>query len=436
MEPIKIALIGAGLRWTRGYHSWVMDHSDKIEIVAVAEPKEDRLNYMKKEYKLSDEKCFTSWEPLLEYIKDKKIDGVAICTSDHEHYKPAIACLEMGLHMLLEKPMAPTPEECFNISKIAEKNNCIVMVAHVLRYTPFFSKIRELIQSGAIGTIQSIQHTENIGYFHMAHSFVRGIWNNKKESNPLILSKSCHDLDILLYIMGGSPKATKVAGFGSLKHFRKENAPEGATKVCSKECPSYETECPYSVKTYLTTGGFKESVNPTGACDPESLEIELKTSRYGRCVYHCNNDVCDSMSSIIEYDNGVNLTFSLSAFTDLVNRTINIMGSNGQIRGDMEKDEVTIAHFGKGEGLYRNKAITTFNPSKEASSTENNGYAGHGGGDSRFLEGLVSAIKGNSKALTQASESVESHLIAFALEESRVDGKVIFMDEYKKNLKK
>ena len=433
MKKIKLLLIGSGSRWLYGYNTWIMNNKDKIEIVGIAEKQADRRAHFQKEHGLPVNSCFETWEELLAFFKDKEIDGVAICTSDHDHYKPAMACLERGYNLLLEKPIAPTPQECVDIAQMAEKNNCIVMVAHVLRYTPFFTKIRKLIADGEIGALQSIQHTESIGYFHMAHSFVRGIWNNKKTSNPLILSKSCHDLDILLYIMGEGIKAIQVAGFGSLKHFTKENAPKGAPERCIKSCPVYNT-CPYSVKTYIEAGGFARSVDPIG--DLSNLEETLKTSRYGRCVYHCDNTVCDSMSSIIEYDNGVNATFTLSAFTDQISRTINIMGSHGQICGDMEKDEITVAHFGQGDGIYRHGAVTTYHPSEESDMGENIGYKGHGGGDALFLEGLVQAILGKKEALTKISESVESHLIAFALEESRVNKTVTHMDQFKKMLQK
>ena len=432
MNPCKVALIGAGNRWTRAYSEWIKIHSSDIELIAIAESNSDRLRHQQEFFNLSDKDCFENWESMLEYIKDKNVDAVIICTSDHDHYEPAMACLEQNYHLLLEKPIAPTAQECMNIAKLANQKNRIVMVAHVLRYTPFFTKIRKIVQSGAIGSVQAIQHTENIGYFHMAHSFVRGIWNQKEKSNPIIMSKTCHDLDIILFVTGKDITATKVAGFGNLNHFKSSNAPQGAPERCSKKCPVYET-CPYSIKTYLTTGAFADSIDG-GIDHGDKLEEVLTSSQYGRCVYHCDNDVCDSMSTIIEFDDNTSATMSLSAFTDDVDRTINIMGSHGQIRGSMEKDEVIVYHFGEGNGIFRNQKTTVYKPLEDQPKEESLGFSGHGGGDARFLHDFTEAIKGTGKALTSIDQSIQSHLMAFALEESRVNQKVVFIEEYKKEV--
>lgn len=426
MKKIKCALIGAGSRWTRGYSDWFTDHKDQAEIIAIADLVKEKRDFHAQKLGVSQEGLFASWEPMSDYIRDKNVDVVIICTSDHDHYKPAMTCLEQNYHLLLEKPISPIPQECIDIANLAEKKQRIVLVAHVLRYTPFFNKIKELIDTGEIGTIQSIQHTENIGYFHMSHSFVRGLWGNSEESNPIIIAKSCHDLDILLYLTG-SPSCTKVASFGSLKHFTKDNAPQGAPERCSQQCPVYDT-CPYSIKTYFTAEDFAASVTATGELD--TLVQELKTGPYGRCVYYCDNNVCDTMSSIIELENGINITFSLSAFTDEINRTINIMGSHGQIRANMTADIVELYRFGKGEGSYRNEAVEMFHPSTDGNAL--GGIVGHGGGDSRLLEDLVLAVNGEGRALTNARESIQSHLMAFALEESRLEEKVVHMDTFKK----
>jgi len=425
VQKVKFALIGAGTRWNRSYGQWFLDNKDTIELVAIADLVKEKREYHAQKHNIKQEAIFESWEPMLKYLKNQEIAGILICTSDHDHYKPAMSCLEQGYHLLLEKPIAPTPQECVDIANLAEKKNRIVLVAHVLRYAPFFNKIKDLIDKGEIGEIQSIQHTENIGYFHMAHSFVRGTWRNSKESNPIIMAKSCHDLDILMYLTD-SVKCTKVASFGSLKHFIKDNAPQGAEERCSAKCSIYET-CPYSIKTYLTTGGFAASVTATGELD--TLEHDLKVGPYGRCVYYCDNDVCDSMSNILELENGINITFSLTAFTDKVNRTINIMGSHGQIRANMTDDIIELSKFGKGEGVYRNECIEVFYLGAENNALD--GYVGHGGGDSRFLEDFKNAVTSKGKILTTVRESIQSHLIAFALEESRLNEKVIKMNEYK-----
>ena len=404
------------------------ENGDVIRIVAIAEPVAERRAFHQRAYKLADGACFDDWASMLAAQKDKTIDGVIICSSDSEHYEPAMACLNKGYIVLLEKPMAQSVQQCVDIVQCAQENDCTVMLGHVLRYTAFFTKIKELIADGAIGTVQSIQHTEQVGYFHMAHSFVRGNWGKKGASNPIILAKSCHDLDILLYILGDGVKATKVASFGSLNYLNKEHAPQGAPHKCSNACPVYDS-CPYSVRMYVGNSVFAHLADPEQEITEQNLARAIQTSPYGRCVYHCDNDVCDSMSTIIQFDNGVHATFTLSGFTDEITRTIHVMGSHGQIVGDMEQDELQLMTFGAGDGPHHNRAITTYHPQSEA-ATEQSGYSGHGGGDSQLVLDFVNGLRGEGRMLTDISRSLHSHLMGFAIEKARIEGKVISIEEF------
>lgn len=435
-KKVKLAVIGTGNRYLFAYSPYIKKHSNTIELIAISDVIEDRLNLVGNLHNIKKEHRFLDYKKMLKYIKDKEVDGIFITTSDLDHYIPAIDCLKQGYNLLLEKPISPNIKECIDIVNLANKKKLIIMVAHVLRYTPFFRKIKQIINSGIIGEIQSIAHNENILSFHYAHSFVRGIWRNSNESSPIILSKSCHDLDILLYLIGDDKECTYVSSFGSLKHFKLDNAPHGSAEICSNECPIYKT-CPYSVDIYYNLMDKKEISYATVVAPEntkEALSKKLKNGPYGKCVYYCDNNVCDHMSSIIEFNDGITATFSLSAFTDDISRTIKIMGSHGQIRGNTENDTIEVAIFGKGKGDYKNKDIKIYHPLKEEFKN-NKEISGHDGGDDRFIDEFIETLKGNYKSTNSISISLKSHIMAFALEKSRLEHKVVKISDFINSIK-
>ncbi|MBD8046730.1 Gfo/Idh/MocA family protein [Clostridium faecium] len=414
MSKIKVGLIGAGQRGKDVYGNYALINPEHIEFVAVAEPNEIKRKEFSEKHNIKVEYQFESWEQLLE--KEKFCDAVVIATPDRVHFEPAKLALKRGYHILLEKPMSSIPEEVMNLGALAKENNKVFMICHVLRYTPFFSTIKQIIDSGEIGDIMSIQHNENIGYFHFGHSFVRGNWRNSNLSSSLILQKSCHDMDILLWLVG-SP-CRKIASFGELSYFKKERKPEGAGDRCTK-C-SIEAECPYSaIKLYYNNVGRWPTTAIVEIQTIDEVKKAVDEGPYGRCVYNCDNNVVDHQSTILEFENNVTATFNLSAFTNKVNRTIKIMGTKGEIRAIDSKNEIEVQLFDTNERKVINpKQIT----------------GGHGGGDTGIMEDFISLILSNEgKALTSASVSVQSHMMAFAAEESRLKGKVVDIKEYYSN---
>lgn len=414
MSKIKVGLIGAGQRGKDVYGNYALINPENIEFVAVAEPNEIKRKEFSEKHNIKVEYQFESWEQLLE--KEKFCDAVVIATPDRVHFEPAKLALKRGYHILLEKPMSSIPEEVMNLGALAKENNKVFMICHVLRYTPFFSTIKQIIDSGEIGDIMSIQHNENIGYFHFGHSFVRGNWRNSNLSSSLMLQKSCHDMDILLWLVG-SP-CRKIASFGELSYFKKERKPEGAGDRCTK-C-SIEAECPYSaIKLYYNNVGRWPTTAIVEIQTIDEVKKAVDEGPYGRCVYNCDNNVVDHQSTILEFENNVTATFNLSAFTNKVNRTIKIMGTKGEIRAIDSKNEIEVQLFDTNERKVINpKQIT----------------GGHGGGDTGIMEDFISLILSNEgKALTSASVSVQSHMMAFAAEESRLKGKVVDIKEYYSN---
>lgn len=409
MKPLEVIMIGAGNRGYEAYGKIILKRPD-IKVIAVAEPNDVRRERFAKEHQIPPERQFKTWEELFE--KDKFADGVIITTMDRMHVKPAISAIKKGYKVLLEKPIGVNIEEIKELYKIARENNASITVAHVLRYTMFFQKLKDLLKKEIIGKVIGINLVENIGFFHFAHSFVRGNWKNSNTSAPSILAKSCHDLDILTFLVDS--KSEYLSSFGELKYFKKENAPNGAKERCL-DC---NIDCPYDAKKiYLTDyTGWPVSV----ISEDLSLEGRLKALRegpYGKCVYYSDNNVVDHQTVSIKFKNGVYASFIMTAFTNKITRKINIYGSHGEIYGDLDENKIIIQHFGKGEEI-----INLNLPFKD--------LVGHAGGDEGIIEEFVRLLKGEIKeSLSNIEESIESHLMAFAAEESRLENKVVNMDK-------
>lgn len=402
---MKAVLIGAGGRG-RVYADYLF--SDKgVEIAAVVEPHAGRRGSAMNALKVPEPLCFDSVEKLWE--KGKIADAAIIASMDRDHYAQAMKAMELGYDLLLEKPISPSLEECLEIAQKAEALGRKVAVCHVLRFTPFFSKLKELVDKKVVGKIVSIRHEENIGNYHMAHSFVRGNWRKKAESSPIILQKSCHDMDILTWLVD-SP-AVSVSSVGRLSYFVKENAPEGAAKRC---CDCNVKDCRFRAETaYLPVLGIWPATVVSLEQTEEALLEALKTGPYGRCVYHCDNDVCDNQSSLFVFENGVQASFVMSAFTNRICRTIRILCEDGEIEGCDGDNMIRITRFQKnGREGYSVEELHTAQT-----------MSGHGGGDSALADELIQVISGEkADSRSSVARSVESHIMAFGAEESRLKG--------------
>jgi predicted dehydrogenase len=416
MKQVTAVLLGAGSRAVCAYAPYALSHPDEIKFVGVADPIIERVKMFRESHNIPEEQCFDDWKTLLE--QPKMADAVVICTQDRMHFEPTIMALEKGYHVMLEKPMSPNARECLIMGEYAKKYDRIFTICHVLRYTKFFRALKELLNNKVIGKLVSIQHNENVGYWHQAHSFVRGNWRNSKETSPMILAKCCHDMDIMLWLADAD--CSRISSFGSLLHLRKENAPEGAPKVCQEGCPA-ENKCGYYAPKYFGEhNGWLDMMIDPGLGMEDKLK-QLKKSPYGRCVYQCDNDVVDHQVVNIEFSSGTTAAFTMCGFTKDINRTIKLMGTEGEIRGDMNKNEIEVCNFNTGR-----KDIIRLDESSE----------GHGGGDYGIMHDFVRLLQnGNaSECVTPADISVQSHLMAFAAEKSRLEGKVISMDEFTREL--
>jgi predicted dehydrogenase len=324
--------------------------------------------------------------------------------------------LEMGYDVLLEKPIAPTEKECRDILALAKKTGRIVGVCHVLRYAPYFIKLKAMIDSGVIGDLISIQHMEPIQHIHMSHSYVRGNWHNSKKTTPIILAKSCHDLDILRWMIGKECK--NISAFGNLKWFTAANAPEGSTNRCTDGC-AVESSCPYSAlkiyhrdRDYTYVFDFPEDK----ATHSEFILEQLRTTNYGRCVYKMDNDQPDHYVTSMEFEDGITASFSMEAFTSYHGRRTRVMGSLGDITGDMTEfvhtDFLT---------MKQTKWDITVNDARDYKNS------GHGGGDWALATDWVRAVKNQDASLLTSTidASIESHIMGFMAEKSRISKQTV-----------
>ena len=407
MKQFSVSIVGCGARG-RLYAKLMSQRPEQFKLIAAADVIADRAAVVAGMGE--NVQVFASAEAFFE--AGVASDLIVVSTQDAQHFGHCQAALNQGANVLLEKPISPVLDHVLELERSANEKNLRVVVCHVLRYAPLYRRIREILDSGVLGEVVAIHAHEGVEPYHQAHSFVRGHWSVTEKSAPMILAKSCHDMDLLVWFAGG--KGVKVASSGGISHFRKESAPAGAPKRCHEGCPVAAT-CLYNANRYLgDKKGWLGMVHPSGAIPdvalPETREW-LENSPWGRCVYHCDNTAVDHQSVSIGFDNGVTATFSMTAFD--FGRNLEIYGTKGLLRaGEIMKrltsHDIIIEPHG-GEMI------------RESISTDNAGYDGHAGGDGALIADLYAQLIGDGDGATSLAASVESHRLAFAAEASRLE---------------
>lgn len=423
-KPLELVLIGAGQRGAYAYGSYAFRHPDEVRFVAVAEPDPIRRKRFADEHDIEDAYCFESWEALT--AKGQLGQAALVTTQDQMHVEPAIAAMEAGYHVLLEKPMAHTLEGCVQLVQTAERTGRTLEICHVLRYSPFWRKLHEVLEAGVLGDLITVEHRENVAYWHMAHSFVRGNWRNTALSSPMILAKCCHDLDILVWNLNAPIK--RLSSVGSLLHYRSDRVGPEIPARCTDNCP-IERSCPFSaIGIYLEYRHLEQPpANPT---HPDQWPFSVLThdlsyagrlkalqeGPYGRCVYHCDNDVVDHQLIAMETASGASVALVMHGHSNEEHRSMRYDGTRATLRARAGRtSEITIHHHGG-----RVEQV----PIPEALS-------GHGGGDEGIMADFMRVLRGEAEPLTSARVSLESHLLAFAAEEARTQGTMIQMSEFR-----
>ena len=461
-QPLTAVLIGAGNRGYAAYGPYGLAHPDEIRFISVAEPHDTRRARFAQAHAIPPERQFRTWEDLL--AQGQIADTALICTLDRAHVEPTVAALETGYDVLLEKPMATTLADCVRLVQTAEHTGRLLQICHVLRYTSFFSTLHDIVTSGRLGDVITVEHRENVAYWHMAHSYVRGNWRNSKIESPMILAKCCHDLDILYWNLG---PVARLNSFGSLIHYRPENAPPGAPERCTDGCP-VAAACPwYAPRLYLELVPLMhvarrspttlERLGATLALDhpsltsaarhvipgldaaldyrgwpisvisedtsPEARLHALQTGPYGRCVYRCDNDVVDHQIVNMTFESGISAVLVMHGHSHREGRTMRYDGTRATLRGHFYLNgdhEIQIHNHLTGK-------VEVIRPTAGLAPA-----SGHGGGDVGLMAGFVHAVRNPAHALTTARESLESHLMAFAAEEARVSGSIVSMDKFRR----
>jgi predicted dehydrogenase len=410
-KPVTGIVLGAGWHG-KVYSSFSKRRPERWKVVGVAEPREWHRNDLQSTYNIPAENVFTDWRQVLD--RPKMADVALITMQDALHVEPAVELARKGYAVLLEKPMAQDVEGCLRIAQAVKANGTIFGVCHVMRYILATRMLKEIIDSGQIGDIVNIQHFEPVGYWHQGHSFVRGNWRSQKESNFMLMTKSCHDVDWLRYIMG--VKCLSVSSFGGLKYFKKSGKPlpAGDAKRCV-EC-QYEPKCPYSaIKLYIKDCLEKGNTSwPVNTLEPEptveNIMADLQTSPYGRCVFECDNDVVDNQVVNMLFEGQRTVSFTMTAFNRSDFRKTRIFGTLGELFCDGH----VIEHF---DFLTEKKTITEIPPD----------VGDHAGGDYRLMLAFTAAVARGDQKLIQSGidETLESHLIVFAAEQARLEKRVV-----------
>lgn len=412
MKQYTVAIAGLGGRGLHTYAPYQLKFPDRMKIVAIADIDEEKVRYAREKYSVPAEACFDSAESMLE--KEKLADVLIIATQDRQHRAHALKALERGYDVLLEKPVSVTAEDCIAIQDAAHRAKRTVTICHVLQYTAFYRKIKELIHSGIIGDPVTVNAIENVAYWHQAHSFVRGNWRNDRIESPMILQKCCHDFNILCWLL--EKECISVSSMGSLKYFKASNAPEGSAERCL-DC-RYAQTCPYSaVAIYLDNEqiGYRKG-NRSWPCDilaeeptEEKLLAALRTGPYGRCVFRCDNNVVDHQIVNMQLKDEVTASFTMTAFTAYNYREIKVMGTLGEIVGDQRLNLVTVTPFGGKSTTYDISKLT-------------DDLSGHGGGDNHMMTEMFESLDKGEAVSSSIDDAIAAHLIAFAAEESRLRG--------------
>jgi predicted dehydrogenase len=416
MGAVELALVGAGNRGYLAYGAYALRHPDEARFVAVAEPDDGRRARFADAHGIAPDRRFRSWEDLA--ARPRLAAGLVNATLDRTHRASTLALLAAGYDILLEKPIAPTVGECVAIVEAAARAGRVLQISHVMRYAPFFMAVRELVRAGRLGELVSVDWRENLAFWHFAHSYVRGNWASTGRAGPMILTKCCHDLDALVWIFG---PCERLVSYGSLTRFTRDAVDVAVPDRCTDGCP-IEDECPYfAPRTYLARlrenpEGFAVSALTLDKTE-DGIMHALRTGPYGRCVYRCDNDAVDHQVVLLRFTSGLDVSMTMQGSSHVEGRTVRIDGKRATLLANESRGEIEVHD-------HRNGTSETVRVKR--------GVGGHGGGDEGLMRAFVGSLVGRNEGVrTSAREALESHLLAFAAEESRASGASVELERFR-----
>ncbi len=416
--PLNAIMLGAGNRGFDVYGNYAFHNPDQLKFVAVADADPTKLERFGNAHQIPLELRFSSWE---DAIQHGRASTAFICLPDALHETAAIKTLQAGFHLMLEKPVASTLEGTLRVAKAARASERVVMLGYVLRFTPFFQTLREVVQSGQLGEVVTVSWRENVSSLHMAHSFVRGNWGNTGRSSAMILAKCSHDLDLLGWLMGR--QISSLSSFGNLQHFRLENAPDGSPERCLDGCPAEDSCIYHAAKIYLTDNIEWPTSTISADTSLEARRRVLESSNYGRCVYRMDNDVVDNQVVSFNFEGGGSGTLTMHGLSAQEGRTIRIDGTKASLRAVFNDGFYEIklephGFGGRGEVIPMLESVTA--------------GGRHGGGDDGLTAAFIEAVQNHQPE--PISSYLESHFLAFAIEQSRLEHRVVNLAVFKSQL--
>lgn len=419
IRPVTAVVVGMGARATI-YAREALKHPEQLKIVGVADVNPEHIQAARDLFGIPEERCFSSAEALAAVPKfaDAAING----TMDPQHVATTIPLLRRGYDVLLEKPFALNRAEADELLRCAHETGRRVMVCHVLRYAPFYRKLKELTLSGELGRLLNVQMTEQVSYFHQSVSYVRGKYASPEVcGSGMLLSKCSHDLDLLAWLMADSLPAS-VSSVGSQFQFKPEMAPKGAGTRCLGDCP-VERSCPYSARgLYLEhpqrwEANIWHDMGCDGAAEEEKARLLSEPGNpYGRCAYRCNLSIVDHQSILIGFVNGATGTFNMNGGASASSRCILLTGTRGCAYGRFEDERFTVSLIAPEESGGKRERVVELSRALLADA--------HGGGDQALVADFVSVVRGEepSVSCTTLDDSMIGHRLVYLAEESRLHG--------------
>jgi predicted dehydrogenase len=409
--PLRITVIGAGIRGTSLARK-LSSSEFPTQVIAVAEPDSERRSTFAQEYALPEEAQFSSWQAFAD--SSLVCDAVIIATMDNQHTGPAVACLQRGCHILIEKPLADTFAGCQSIVTTQKEAGLVVSVCHTLRFMDAFRRIKQIVDDGVLGQLIHIEHMEAIGHHRFTHNYVRGRWSREEDNAFLLLHKCCHDLDFLAWLVG-SP-CSRVSSFGALTYFRPSNAPLGSGKRCLQDCQIAEN-CPYSALRVYVDNDLTDRLPDLGKIDTRQDRLEaVKYSPFGVCVWQAGNNVVDHQVVSMEFTNGTTANCTLSAYAAFHGRRTTIQGTWAELIFSEADHSITIKKFSESELEHIDlPRINAYHPE-----------------DQEIVDNWLSKVFDpfSQRMNVDASEAMGTLAIVFAAERSRKTGNIIEMAEY------
>ncbi|MBR2375210.1 MAG: Gfo/Idh/MocA family oxidoreductase [Clostridia bacterium] len=426
MKKIKAVILGYGDRSSR-YAEYAKLVPQELEIIGVIDISELKLKQAQAKFDLPNGSLYANLDAFLQ--ANVACDVVINGTMDQLHYVTTMALLERGYNILLEKPITANPQELLDIREKAREKGCKVVVCHVLRYTPFYSTIKKILDEGKLGKIVNMQLNEHVWHGHFVNSYVRGKWRSEKEcGSGLLLAKCCHDTDLMCWLNNATVPA-KVSSFGSKSLFCEKNAPEGATQYCY-QCP-HQKDCMFDAYKFELEKDFIPFYTWMGIEKPlDEITVEekkefLKKDVYGQCVYKTDMDIVDRQCVSVEFANGSIGTLNMVGGASKAGRYIHVICEYGEIVGYIEENKITVREFDKKDVWYH-ESVIDFSEQNDLSK-EDNSVGGHYGGDFYIMQDLVRYLNGEktSVSTTVIEDSVNSHLICYAAEKARKEHVVV-----------